>query len=73
MAEDTEQIYQLQKIAVRAPGLDDMRNKLAAFVASGKSGLVENLIYVTEKQFNELNKPAYITITIENGGRLHDF
>ena len=73
MTEDTEKISKLQKIAVRAPGLDDERNKLAAFVATGKSGLVENLVYVHEKQFYELNRPAYITITIEAGGRLHDF
>ena len=73
MTEDT-QSYSIQKIAARAPALDDERNKLAAFVATGKSGLVENLIYVHEKQFHdELNRPAYITITIENGGRLHDF
>lgn len=69
-----EQTHSLQRIAVRAPGLDDQRNKLAAFVATGKSGLVENLIYVHEKQFhNELNAPGYITITIENGAKLNDF
>lgn len=73
MTDDTEKIYQLKKIASRAPGLDDEKNKLAAFVATGKSGLVENLIYVHEKQFYELNAPAYITITIESGGRIHDF
>lgn len=71
---DAEQTYSLQRIAVRAPGLDDERNKLAAYVSTGKSGLVENLIYVHEKQFhNELNAPAYITITIAGGAQLNDF
>lgn len=73
MAQDNPTTPSLRKIAARAPGLDDEKNKLAAFVATGKSGLVENLIYVHEKQFYELEAPAYITITIEAGGRLHDF
>lgn len=73
MAQDTPKTPQLQKMAVRAPGLDDEKNKLAAFVATGKSGLVENLFYVHEKQFYELEAPAYITVTIEHGGRVHDF
>jgi hypothetical protein len=65
--------YVTQKIVMRAPGLDDMNNRLAAFVGTGKSGLVEMLFYITEKQFNELNKPGYITITAENGAKLNDF
>lgn len=73
MSKDAPKTPSLKKIAARAPGLDDEKNKLAAFVATGKSGLVENLIYVHERQFYELEAPAYITITIEAGGRIIDF
>lgn len=73
MTKDTPKVPSLRKIASRAPGLDDEKNKLAAFVATGKSGLVENLIYVHERQFYDLEAPAYITITIDASGRLHDF
>lgn len=67
-------VYSLERMLVRAPGLDDERNKLAAFVATGKSGLVENLIYVHERQFNdELNKPGYLKLTLENGKLFNDF
>lgn len=70
---DEKKTPQLTKMAVRAPALDDEKNKLAAFVATGKSGMVENLIYVHEKQFYELEAPGYITITIQTEGRVHDF
>ena len=64
---------QLQRVAVRTPGLDDEKNKLAAFVSTGKGSVVENLIYVHEKQFYQLESPAYITITVQAGAQLHDF
>lgn len=63
-----------RKVLARAPALDDLRNKLAAFVgASQKTGVVQWLVYMDEAQFNELNKPAYITMTAENGANLNDF
>lgn len=66
--------YSAQKILARAPLLDDLQNKLAAFVgASKKTGVVQWLVYMDEAQFDELNKPGYITITAVNGARLNDF
>lgn len=65
--------YTAQKILMRAPGLDDMGNRLAAFVGTGKTKQVEWLLYINEQQFNDLNKPGYITINAENGAKLNDF
>ncbi len=70
---ETEPDYTAKKILMRAPGLDDMGNRLAAFVGTGKSGVVEWLFYISEKQFDELNKPGYLTVTAENGAKLNDF
>lgn len=70
---DAEETYSTQKILMRAPGLDDMNNRLAAFVGTGKSGMVEWLLYINEKQFDQLNKPGYLTINAENGAKLNDF
>lgn len=64
---------QFQIVAVRAPGLDDQKNSLAAFVATGKGNVVQNLFYVHEKQFYNLESPAYITVTVAAGANLHDF
>lgn len=72
MTDDQE--YSARKILARAPALDDMNNRLAAFVgASKKTGVVQWLVYMDEDQFNDLNKPGYITITAVNGANLNDF
>lgn len=72
MTDETE--YSTTKILARAPALDDLRNKLAAFVgASSKTGVVQWLVYMDEAQFDELNKPGYITVTAVNGANFNDF
>lgn len=65
-------VYKTQKMLVRAPALDDERNKLAAFVGTGKkTGMVEWLVYLHENEFHELNRPGYVTITVQNGGTIN--
>lgn len=73
MSSEAKVTPQFQIVAVRAPGLDDEKNKLAAFVSTGKGNVVQNLFYVHEKQFYNLEGPAYITVTVQAGAKLHDF
>lgn len=66
--------YKVRKILARAPRLDDLQNRLAAFVgASSKTGVVQILFYMDEDMFDELGKPGYVTVSAENGANLNDF
>lgn len=69
-ATDLPELAGAMKIVSRAEGLDDRRNALRAYVGTGKSGVVEWLFYLSDKQFTELGEPTYFTILAEPGAHI---